>query len=208
MYTHSSVWMHRKAWWRGEGGKRTYRVAPLLKEVEEGLAHERRGPFDLAHVCRRIKPPPVQNRRCSYSGRARFGSRCRRVQAPGVDSAELVLGEAVGFIESSTRVSQRYKRARRRSGAQHHHRCPHLPVFFPPLAAAAAVAVAAPEPEPEPAPRPQRPRLTSSVTRRGASESARPQSSLGDRRRGGNKCPSELRGCARCRRLQVWFMGR
>lgn len=117
--------LHDPATWRGSWRckqenvfffptRLTQRMSPLLKEVKEGLAHLRPGPV-ARHACKSLEKPALQQeKRILVEARWRCGKarsmqgRMRVQRCFGGQSAE---GQPwrVGFVETSTRVTQAYK---------------------------------------------------------------------------------------------------
>jgi hypothetical protein len=93
----------------------TQRVTPLLKEVKEGLAHLRLGPVARRHACECLEKPALQLEKLVVVIRAEW--RCGKASSMqgrvqrcfGGQSAEGLQPWRVGFVETSTRVTQAYK---------------------------------------------------------------------------------------------------
>lgn len=101
----------------------TQRVTPLLKELKEGLAHLRPGPVARRHACECLEKPALQQKKLvPVLVRARAQWRCGKASSSsslsvqgrvqrrfGGQSAEGLRPWRVGFVETSTRVTQAYK---------------------------------------------------------------------------------------------------
>lgn len=119
----------------GEGGVRTYRVTPLLEEVEEGIADLRRSPLlGFRHGGVR------RGGDVGIKAALQVKGSVPRVVCGGEDSRGVEGSwRKMKVVESSTRMSQRYKRRAAAAAPDHLQQLPHL---AEPTASATASAAA------------------------------------------------------------------